>query len=63
MLFLYRHVLDKPIGDLGDVIRARKPMRLPVVMTREEVKAVLTNLTIMSGSVTTKDENRVAEGS
>jgi len=38
-------------------------MRLPVVMTREEVKAVLTNLTIMSGSVTTKDENRVAEGS
>ncbi len=44
LLFLYRHVLDKPIGDLGDVIRARKPMRLPVVMTREEVKAVLTNL-------------------
>jgi len=44
LLFLYRHVLDKTIGDLGDVIRARKPVRLPVVMTREEVKAVLTNL-------------------
>jgi len=38
LLFLYRHVLDKPIGDLGDVIRARKPMRLPVDMTREELK-------------------------
>lgn len=33
------------MGDLGEVIRARKPERLPVVMTREEVKAVLANLT------------------
>lgn len=41
LLFLYRHVLDRKIGDLGEVIRARKPRRLPVVMTREEVKAVL----------------------
>ncbi len=41
LLFLYRHVLGRTIGDLGDVIRARKPTRLPVVMTREEVKAVL----------------------
>jgi len=37
--------LDKPVGDLGDVIRARKPKRLPVVMTRAEVKAVLAGLT------------------
>jgi len=44
ILFLYRHVLKRKIGDLGEVIRARKPKRLPVVMTREEVKAVLTNL-------------------
>lgn len=33
------------MGDLGQVIRARKPTRLLGVMTREEVKAVLTNLT------------------
>jgi len=33
------------VGDLGNVIRARKPQRLPVVMTREEVKSVLANLT------------------
>jgi len=45
LLFLYRHVLNRKIGDLGEVIRARKPKRLPVVMTREEVKAVLANLT------------------
>ena len=43
-LFLYRHVLGREVGDLGEVIRARKPKRLPVVMTREEVKAVLANL-------------------
>ncbi len=30
---------------MGEVIRARKPTRLPAVMTREEVKAVLANLT------------------
>ena len=44
LLFLYRHVFGREIGDLGDVIRARKPKRLPVVMTREEVKAVLSHL-------------------
>ena len=44
ILFLYRHVLGREIGDLGDVIRARKPKRLPVVVTREEVKNVLSFL-------------------
>jgi integron integrase len=44
LLFLYRHVLDREIGDLGEVIRARKPSRLPVVMTREETRAVLSHL-------------------
>ncbi|MEP6934774.1 MAG: integron integrase, partial [Nitrospirota bacterium] len=45
LLFLYRHVIGRNVGDLSEVIRARKPERLPVVMTREEVKAVLANLT------------------
>jgi integron integrase len=44
LLFLYRQVLGREIGDLGDVIRARKPKRLPVVMTRDEAKAVLGHL-------------------
>ena len=44
ILFLYRHVLKREVGNLGNVIRARKPKRLPVVMTREEVKAVLAQL-------------------
>ncbi len=45
LLFLYRHVIGRDVGDLGEVIRARKPTRLPVVMTREEIKSVLANLT------------------
>ena len=45
LLFLYRYVIGQKLGDLGDVIRARKPVRLPVVMTKAEVKAVLSNLT------------------
>ena len=45
LLFLYRHVVGREIGDLGEVIRARKPRHIPVVMTREEVKAVLARLT------------------
>jgi integron integrase len=44
LLFLYRHVLNRQVGDLGEVIRAHKPRRLPVVLTREEVKAVLAHL-------------------
>ncbi len=44
LLSLYRHVFGREVGDLGEVIRARKPKRLPVVMTRDEVKAVLANL-------------------
>jgi integron integrase len=41
LLFMYRHVLGREVGNLGDVIRARTPRHLPIVMTREEVKAVL----------------------
>jgi integron integrase len=44
LLFLYRHVLNIEVGNIGEVIRARKPQRLPVVLTKEEVKKVLVNL-------------------
>ncbi|HON59457.1 MAG TPA: phage integrase N-terminal SAM-like domain-containing protein, partial [Smithella sp.] len=45
IIFLYKYVINRKIGDIGEVIRARKPVRLPVVMTKDEVKAVLSNLT------------------
>lgn len=34
-LFLYRDVLRQDIGDIGQVIRAKQPVRLPVVLNRE----------------------------
>ncbi|MBD3424636.1 MAG: integron integrase [Candidatus Latescibacteria bacterium] len=40
LLFLYRHVLEIELGDLGNIIRARKPKRIPVVLTREEVRSI-----------------------
>ena len=44
LLFLYRHVLGIELGSLEAVVRARRPARLPVVLTRTEVAAVLTSL-------------------
>jgi len=45
ILFLYRHVLDTEIGRLDDIIRAKRPIRIPVVMSRDEVKLVLSRMT------------------
>jgi integron integrase len=44
LLFFYRDVLGRPVESLGDVVRARRPERLPVVLTKGEVKAVLARL-------------------
>lgn len=44
ILFLYREVLNREIGDIGAVTWAKKPKRLPVAFTREEVKAILSHL-------------------
>jgi site-specific recombinase XerD len=44
ILFLYRVVLRKNIGYVDGVIRARRPRRLPVVLTKDEVKTVLNGL-------------------
>jgi integron integrase len=41
ILFLYRHVLDVRISEIGPVIRAKRPDRLPVVLTPDEVRRVL----------------------
>jgi integron integrase len=41
LLFLYRYVFGIELGDLGDVVRARKSQHIPIVMTRAEARAVL----------------------
>ena len=44
LLFLHRRVLVRELGDLGAIVRAKPPRRLPVVLTRDEVGRVLESL-------------------
>ena len=44
LIFLYRKVLSIPIETPGGVVRAKKPKKLPVVLTRREARAVLAQL-------------------
>jgi site-specific recombinase XerD len=41
LLFLYRNVLEIELNDSIDALRAKKPKRLSVVLTKEEVAALL----------------------
>lgn len=44
IVFLYRHVLNKELGKFSKIVRAKRPKRLPVVLTRKEVKEILENI-------------------
>lgn len=44
LVFLYAEVLGRPLEELGDIVRAKRPARLPQVLTRDEVAAVLAEL-------------------
>ena len=44
LLFLYRNILDREVGELEGLVRARRRRKLPVVLTQEEVKSVLSHL-------------------
>ena len=44
LLFLYERVLEQPLNRIEGVVRARRPKRLPVVLTGEEVGEVLAHL-------------------
>ena len=41
LLFLYKHVLNKPLGRIAEVVRARRPKHLPVVLTRDEARKII----------------------
>lgn len=45
LVFLYRNVLDDPLPWIADIIRAARPKKLPVVLSREEVSDVLGRIT------------------
>jgi integron integrase len=45
LLFLYGEVLVRPLGQVGEIVRAKRPSRLPVVLSRDEVRILLSELT------------------
>jgi site-specific recombinase XerD len=45
LLFLYKQVLEIERPWLDQIVRSKRPKRLPVVLTRAEVRAVLDKLT------------------
>jgi len=44
LLFLYKEVLDQPLPWLDSIAPAKRPVRLPVVLSRDEVQAILAHL-------------------
>lgn len=44
LLFLYKEVLRRELGYISDTVRVKRPAKLPVVLSRDEVKAVLKQL-------------------
>jgi site-specific recombinase XerD len=41
LVFLYRKVLEKPLDEVIDAVRAERKVNVPVVLTREEVSGVI----------------------
>jgi integron integrase len=44
LVFLYRHVIGRPLGDILGTVRAKRPQRLPVVLTQAEVRRLFKHL-------------------
>ena len=44
LLFLYRHVLGDPLPWIDNIVRARRPLRVPVVLTPDEVRALIAQM-------------------
>ena len=42
--FLYKAVLARPLGDVPEIVRAKRPRRLPTVLTQEEIGRMLSRL-------------------
>ncbi|MFQ5677819.1 MAG: phage integrase N-terminal SAM-like domain-containing protein, partial [bacterium] len=44
IVFFYREVMHREVGVLEDVVRAKRPERIPLVFSRDEVEKVLDQL-------------------
>ena len=45
IVFLYKHVLKKELQEFGDVVRAKRPKKLPVVLSLDETARLLSHMT------------------
>lgn len=43
--FLFHQLLNKPMGDLGEFTRSKRPRKLPIVLSKDEVRTILNTLT------------------
>lgn len=41
IVFLYARVLEQPLGEIGDVVRVKRPARIPTVFTHAEAMEVI----------------------
>lgn len=41
LAYYFKHVIGDPIGDLGEFQRSKRPRKIPVVLSREEVRRLL----------------------
>jgi len=44
LVFLYTKVLKQDVGEFGEIVRAKRPARLPVVLTEGETERILSHL-------------------
>lgn len=51
LVFLYDQVLQRPLGDIGAFARAKRPRRIPTVLTRAEVGRLLAELHGLQGLI------------
>jgi integron integrase len=51
ILFLYRHILNITLAWLDDVVRAKRPQHVPVILTHEEVSRLLDAMHGMNGLI------------
>ena len=49
LVFFYGQALRKPLGEMEEFARAKRPRRLPEVMTRDEVQALLSKMSGITG--------------
>jgi integron integrase len=49
LVFFYGQILDKPVGEMEEFARAKRPRRLPEVMTRDEVQGLLSKMSGITG--------------